>query len=413
MTVPRTGSKRLLRDLNQSILFNLIAEEQAISRTRLAEKSGLPAATVTRIIREFISAGLVIEVKIEASSGGRRPVLLSINPAAGYTVGVKLRENGMTMTICDLRGSIIRDCEQTFPGGTSPQQIIERISMTMKQLVRKAGLSLRQILGLGVGLGGLIDSEHGICRYSPLLGWHNVELAPALQFRLHVPVCLDNDVNTLAIGERLFGQGRGTQNFLLITIGRGIGMGIIIDGKIYRGEYGGAGEFGHMTIDLSPDAPRCICGKRGCLDAVASYYGILQAATHRDPGYRVREEITTLIEQARAGDTALQAIFHRAGEALGIAIANVITLFDPERIVISGEGILAGDVLLKPLQEAIPPHIFGPPRERALIFTPIKETDWARGAACLILQRVFQPPIYEDDEYIHPFDSLLTQRTSR
>lgn len=410
MAFTRTGSKRLLRDLNQSIVFNLIAEEQAISRTKLAQKSGLPAATITRIVGNFINAGLVQEVQSEVSSGGRRPVLLSLNPQAGYAVGVKLRENGMTTTICDLSCAVLHTSEQTFPAGGEPHQIVEVISTTIKQLVSKAGLTLRQILGVGVGLSGFIDSVNGICRYAPLFDWHNVELGPALEFKLHVPVSIDNDVNTLAVAERLFGAGRDIDNFVLITVGRGIGMGIIVDGEIYRGSHGGAGEFGHMTVDTRDDAPYCTCGKRGCLEAVASDYGILRAATSSDPGYQVREAITDLVARAQAGDPAIQAIFQRAGMALGIAAANLINIFDPARVLITGEGLRAGELLLEPLRATIPRHTFGMQQTVELVITPVDETTWARGAASLILRKVFQPPIYEDGEE-HAIDNLLSQVT--
>lgn len=410
MAPTRTGSKRLLRDLNQSIVFNLIASEKSISRTEVARKSGLPAATITRIVNSFIAAGLVFEVQSEESSGGRRPVLLSINPSAIYAVGVKLRENGLTITICDLNCTIIRASEQAFPAGGEPHQIVEIIASTIKQFIRDAGLLPRQILGVGVGLGGWVDSQSGLCRYSAILGWQNVELGPALEFKLRVPVRVDNDVNTLAVAERLFGAGQKVSNFVLVTAGRGIGLGIIMGGEIYRGTHGGAGEFGHMTIDISDTAPYCSCGKRGCLEAIASDYGILRAALGEDPGHNVTEAINALIERAQAGDSVIQDIFHRAGKALGIAVANVINLFDPALVLISGEGLRAGELFLNSFHAALPQHIFGPQRNMELIIKPIDDTIWARGAASLVLREVFQAPIYDDDGAL-VIDDLLSQST--
>ncbi|GHO46738.1 ROK family transcriptional regulator [Ktedonospora formicarum] len=410
MASTRTGSKRLLRDLNQSIVFNLIAEEQAISRTKLAKKSGLPAATITRIVANFISAGLVLEVQSETSSGGRRPVLLSINPSSGYAVGVKLRENGMTITLCDLSCTILCASEQTFTGGSPPYQVVDLMASAIKQMISEAGLTFRQVLGVGIGLAGFVDSTHGICRYSSLFDWRDAELGPALEFKLRVPVSVDNDVNTLAVAERLFGAGHDIDNFLLITTGRGVGMGVIINGEIYRGSHGGAGEFGHMTVDTRVDAPSCTCGKRGCLEAVASDYGILRAATGGDPGYYERSALDDLVERAVAGDIAIQKIFRRAGEALGIATANLINIFDPERILITGEGLRAGELLLEPLRMTIPLHTFGVQKNVELVITPVDETTWARGAASLILRKVFQSPIYEEGD-AHAIDDLLLQAT--
>lgn len=411
MASTRTGSKRLLRDLNQSIVFNLIVGQQAISRTDLAKKSRLPAATITRIVNGFLAVGLVSEVTSEESSGGRRPVLLSINAAAGYTVGIKLRENGMTVVVCDLSCTPIHTCEYPLDSWNEPHRTVDAISEMVKHCVAEAGLAMRQVLGVGIGVTGFIDSERGVCRYSSILNWQNIELGPALEFKLHVPVRVDNDVNTLAISEHLFGVGRKIDNFLLITVGRGIGLAIVVGGEIYRGAHGGAGEFGHTTLDLSADAPLCNCGRRGCLEAIASDYGILRAVTGEDPGMQVRDSIGELIVRAQNGDQAIQAVFQHASHALGIAIANMINIFDPARVLIGGEGLRAGDLLLDSLRSTISHYVFGERNDVDLVFCPIDEKNWARGAASLILHEVSQPPIYEGEEAI-VLDDLLSQAAS-
>src|SRR5258708_3009684 len=204
MAATRTGSKRLLRDLNQNIVFNLIAEHGTISPTELPNQTSLPPPPIPPIFRNFIPPLLVSEGASEESSGGRRPVLLSINPSAGHVVGVKLREDSMTVTICDLSCTPLYTCEQQIPGGATPQRVVEVIADAVKRCCGEAGVSIRGVLGVGVGLSGLIDSSRGICRYSAILGWRDVELGPALEFKLHLPVRVDNDVNTLAVAERHF-----------------------------------------------------------------------------------------------------------------------------------------------------------------------------------------------------------------
>ena len=180
MSATRTGNKRLLRDLNQSIVFNMIVERGSISRTELAKQSGLPAATITRIVGNFLSAGLVSEVSSEESSGGRRPVLLSINPSAGYIVGVKLREDSMTVAICDLNCTIIHALEENTLANadTLPHRVVEAIAEAVKRCLSEAGISVRKVLGVGVGLSGLIDLSRGICRYSAILNWRDVRARP-------------------------------------------------------------------------------------------------------------------------------------------------------------------------------------------------------------------------------------------
>jgi len=412
MVATRTGSKRLLRDLNQSIALNLIAARGPLSRTDLARESGLPAATISRIIGDFVAADLVLETASDASSGGRRPILLRVNPTAGYVVGVKLREDALTVAVCDLSCAVIYQCEATLPD-PAPHRAVTTIAAAVERCIGAAGVARRAVLGVGVGLSGLIDSARGLCRYSAILDWRDVDLGPALEYKLRLPVRVDNDVNTLAVAERQFGAGRDAADFLLVTVGRGVGLGIVIGGEIYRGARGGAGEVGHMTVDTSPDAPPCNCGKRGCLEAVASDYGIVRAATGVEPGHRVEAAMRDILDRAIAGDAATRAIFMRAGAALGVAVANLINIFDPALVLLGGEGLRAGDLILEPARAMIPRHAFGRSHDDiALSVCPTEEADWARGAASLVLREVFRPPIYETDEPL-VIDELLARDSGR
>src|SRR5258706_2621739 len=239
MAAKRIGSKRLLRDLNQNIVLGLIAERGPLSRTDLARLCGLPAATITQIVGDFVAAGLVSEVDSLESSGGRRPILLSIQPGAGYAVGIKLRENGMTITVCDLTCTVLYHREDPLPLGALPFEAVEVIARAVEGCIKEAGIPRKRVLGVGVGLSGLIDTARGLCRYSAILGWRDVELGPALEFKLRLPVRIDNDVNALAVAERQFGIGRAVSDFLLVTIGRGVGLGIVVGGEIYCGAHGG------------------------------------------------------------------------------------------------------------------------------------------------------------------------------
>jgi len=404
----RTGSKRLLRDLNQSIALNLIAERGSLSRTDLARLSGLPAATVTRIVGDFVAAGLVRETASDESSGGRRPILLRVNPEAGYVVGVKLREDALTVVLCDLGCAVVHQCEADLPDA-APHRAVSAIAAAVERCIGEGGVPRRDVLGVGVGLSGLIDSARGLCRYSAILDWRDVDLGPALEYALRLPVRVDNDVNTLAVAERQFGAGRDAADFILITIGRGVGLGVVVGGEIYRGAHGGAGEFGHMTVDTGPDAPPCNCGKRGCLEAVASDYGIVRAATGAEPGHHVEAAMQGVLDRAAAGDAPVRAIFARAGVALGVAVANLINIFDPALVLLGGEGLRAGELLLGPTRDTIPAHTFGRARDEArLEVCPTAEKDWARGAASLVLREVFRPPIYESDDVL-AIDHLLAR----
>jgi len=407
MNTTRAGSKGLIRDLNRSLVLNLIATHGPISRVEVARRGRLTAATITNIVNDFIGAGLVFETTSEESSGGRPPILLRINPTAGYVIGVKLREYKVVMVLCDLACNVLYQTEAQLPITVQPYQVVETIAEAFERCLRETHINQQDVLGMGVGVSGLVDSEQGVLRYSNFFNWYNVELGPALEFKTRVPVIIENDVNMLALAESHFGQGRSSSVCLLVTIGHGVGMGLVINGELFRGTHGGAAEFGHMTMTSAPDAPLCTCGKRGCLEAIISDYAIAHAALNVELGYTAEPMLQSLVDRAREGDQTIAAIFRHAGTVLGIALANLINLYDPAQILITGEGLRAGDLILEPARTTIPQHIFGQPRpEVPLITISSSNESWARGAASVFLREVFRPPIYETDK-TPPIDTLL------
>jgi predicted NBD/HSP70 family sugar kinase len=326
---------------------------------------------------------------------------------------VKLREDGLTVSVCDLAANVVHYHEAPLSTDVEPYQAVAVIGAAIEHSIEEAGVSRTAVLGVGVGISGLIDSARGLCCYSAILGWENVELGPALEYRLRMPVRIDNDVNTLAVAERHFGGGRDVSDFLLVTVGRGIGLGIVIGGELYRGAHGGAGEFGHMTVDTSADAPPCNCGKQGCIEAIASDYGILRAATGEDPGHLVEAAMSSLVSRAHANDERVRAIFARAGVALGVGLANLVNIFDPALVLLGGEGLRAGDLITEPMRATLPRHLFGRRGDEVQVAVRhTTEVDWARGAASLMLREVFRPPIYETGEEL-VIDTLLASRRSR
>lgn len=415
MNTTRAGSKGLIRDLNRSLVLNLIATHGPIARVEVARRGGLTAATITNIVNSFIVAGLVCEASAPAedAGSGRPPILLSINPAAGYVVGVKLREYKVIMVLCDLASTVVYHTEMDLDATVQPFHVVEVITAAFERCLREMRISQQDVLGMGVGVSGLVDSGQGILRYSNFFDWRNVELGPALEFKTRVPVIIENDVNMLALAESHFGVGRSSPICLLVTVGHGVGMGLVINGELFRGVYGGASEFGHMTIETGPDAPVCTCGKHGCLEAIVSDYGIAHAALDVELGYSDEAMMQGLVERAQQGDEHVRTIFTRAGVALGVAFANLINLFDPAQILVTGEALRAGELLLEPARSTIPQHLFGPYRpEVPLITIPSSNESWARGAASVFLREVFRPPIYETGKIL-PIDALLQRARSR
>jgi predicted NBD/HSP70 family sugar kinase len=415
MAATRTGSKQLLRDLNRNRVFNVIFSSGPISRADVARKSNLTAAAITQIVGDFVAAGLVSEQPAASVTMGRRPVLLQVNEEAGYVVGVysRVHEKLLIIVVCNLNCQVVHalTVAHDFAMQGDLHQVVRVLADGIKACLTEASIPVERVLGVGLGLPGIMDYERGVCRNSPMLGWHDVEIAPALEYKLRLPVRLDNDVNALTLAKRHYGEGRDVANFLLIAIGNGIGLGIVIGGDIYRGSSGGAGEFGHWRVDFSADAAQCHCGRRGCLEALVATYALEHEAAALDPVRFGDGSLAALVEAAHAGDERVQAIFARAGNVLGTAVANLIDVFDPSLVLFSGESLAAGEYLLAPMREAIQAGAFGGLQASLLVNPePTEDITWARGAASVVLDEIFRVPLYETDQPL-PIDELLAAKT--
>ncbi len=382
------AGRDLMRQINEATVLNLIKERREVSRVDLAHSTGLSAATVTKITRGLIERGLVRETGFSDSRGGRRAVLLQLQPTAGYVAGVKLMEHSVAVAVADLAANVIFHrvvaAEVSLDGPTAAVEPI-------RAALRAAYVPPDRLYGVGVGLSGVIDADVGVCRYSALLGWRDVDVRAPLEAALGQQVWVDNDVNTLAIYERWFGGGQGCSNLLVVTVGRGVGLGIVVQGGFFRGSTGGAGEFGHMTV--TPDGPACTCGKHGCLEAWASDSAVVRMAA--DAGLAAAN-----VEQVRAaghaGDPRAVRAFERAGSMLGVGIANLVNVLDPELIVLTGEGAAAGDLLFAPMRRAFEAHRFdGLGARTRFVIEPSGDETWARGAASLVLRELFRGPVPE------------------
>ncbi|HLF27486.1 MAG TPA: ROK family transcriptional regulator [Anaerolineae bacterium] len=402
MPASSKGSRGLIRDINQSLLLNLIQASGPISRADLARRSGLSPATVSGIINILVEDGLVTEKAVGDSSGGRPPIMLALNSEAGYVVGVKLTEEHIVTALTDLNAQVRQRLTVPLARADDPETVVDALSQALAQLRRTSGISRAKLRGVGVGLAGIIDAAGGVLRYSPIFDWRNVPIRQMLHKRLRVPIYLDNDVNTLTMAEKWFGAGRGVEDFLVVTIGRGIGMGIVVRGQFYRGANGGGGEFGHSVLD--PSGPRCDCGKQGCLEAFVSDPALLcQArdaiAAGRLPGVSKRAlTIERLIDLAQQGNSIARDIFAQAGRRLGMSIANLINILNPQLILISGEGVRNGAWMFGPLRAAV--QAFAVPElldDVEIRIEPLGDDAWARGAASLVLHELFKPPVHAEE----------------
>ena len=409
----RRGSKGLLRDINNSRVLQVIQARAPISRAEIAKVAELPPPTVTAIVNDFLRAGLVRETDLvrETSNGtsalGRRPIMLTLNEGLGFTVGVKLRQDGLTVAVTDLGGSLVHHSDQTLPS-IAADEALHWVADHVRYALKLSGVDGSAVLGLGIGMPGLIDHVSGVCRYSSLLGWRDIDVKHQLEPLLEMPVYVDNDVNMLTAAEIAHGAGREVNDFLTVTVGRGIGLGIVLRGEIYRGASGGAGEFGHTKTDTQL---RCECGATGCLEAIASETGICaQVAQMR---HTATVDIQTAMALATQGNPDVLAIFENAGRVLGRSIGNLLNLFNPQLVIVTGEGMRAGSLILEPMRQAVREASFDLlGTDTRVVVQSWGDEAWARGAASIVIHDLLKPPIYES-ETAGPLVHLLERDTPR
>lgn len=391
------GNRDLIRAINRSAILNMVKSHGPIARNDVARRTGLSPATITGITAHLITDGLIFEKTAGDSRGGRRPILLALNPRGGYVVGLKLTETHVVGALADLEATVIAKQTRSLDD-RSPEKVIATLANVVSELIAENRIRTKQFLGVGVGVAGIVDAERGVLRQSPFFGWRDLPLREMLQAKVSVPVYIDNDVNTLTLIERWFGIGQGVDDFLTVTVGRGVGLGIVVNGQFYRGARGGAGEFGHTVVD--PSGPKCDCGKRGCLETFVSDPALLRMAAEAIARGEIKEPIESvddLIVLAAKGDTTAIAIFRYAGETFGRGIANLINIFNPERIVFGGEGVRAGDFLFGPMRESIAKHALPTLKDDVKIqIEPWGDDAWARGAASLVLRELFESPVHRE-----------------
>jgi predicted NBD/HSP70 family sugar kinase len=362
-------------DLVPAGILGLLGTQGPTSRVEIARSLGLSPATVTQVIKDLLARGLVEELASVPSRGGRPARLLGLVARTGLALGAKVTADHVALVRVELDGSVRSSTVHSFDP-RDPASVGEILATALDD----------SVLGVGVGVPGSVDSQASGVVDAPTLGWRDVKLGQALRDSLGVPVLVDNDVNTLAAAERLYGVGREHSSYLVVTIGRGVGCGIVIDGAIYRGAAGGAGEIGH--IPLSEDGPRCGCGAVGCLEAHIGSAGLLSSARTRGV-IGPRGRLTSLPKAARAGDTAAREVYAEAGRLLGRALAGIVHTVDPEVVVLMGEGVDAWDFWQPGFEPALRGCLLPARRDLPVVVEPWSEDQWARGAASLVLASSF------------------------
>ena len=358
---------------SQQQLLRVISQSGPSSRTVLAASMGLSKAAMSGIARDLIALGVLRETETIYGQG-RPSILLDLNPEGAFFVGISLLEDPAPLVLSDFNGNIV--ARQTMPLSRDPEVIATLISEALPKLLAERTDAARKLSGLGVALSGFVDERQESCVKSTLLGWQDVPLARLIRQKTGIETFIENDAKAVAVSEKLFGIARDIRNFSVVSFDNGIGCAHFIGGELYRGNHGGAGEIAHCTIE--PNGSPCRCGKRGCLDTVASLKAIKEMAKTEGLG----QSFNWLETEASLGNAAAIRILHRAGSALGLAIAHLIQFNDPGLILITHvEGRfdgLFGTVMRQAAEANVLPRYAGQ--------TPIRTQHvdgdvWARGAA--------------------------------
>ncbi|MDA8238052.1 MAG: ROK family transcriptional regulator [Chloroflexi bacterium] len=380
----RAGRRDLIRDLNRSLVLNLVRERGPLSRAEAARLSGLSSSTVTEIVAVLLADGYLMEEgRVAGGSAGigRPATLLRVNPAAGFVVGLKLTADSLTATVTDLAAEVRGFVTVPHPPATSRAGIVAAFDEAVALALEAAGVDRGDVMGLGVGAPGAVAD--GRLGGSPIPGLAGIDLPRLLEEQFGLPAYLDNDVNTLTIAEQLYGAGAGASTFVVVTVGRGIGMGIVVNGVLHRGRRGAAGELGHVLA--APDGPRCWCGRRGCLEALAAEPALVRDVLAATGRLHPPSELAALA----AREPGVAAILASAGRLVGRAVGDAATILDPERVILSGEGVRLGPAYLDAVRDGVRSHHGMADLE--LVVEPWGDETWARGAATLVLRELFHP----------------------
>ncbi len=350
-----------LRDINRKKVLDAVRANPVISRTALTGKVRLSRATVSGIVEELIDAGLVEEIGEGDSTGGRPPITLQFQPKGKMAVGVVLLDNNIQTALTDMEGNLLSSLDIPVPNST-PDSMLQCMQQAVENILE--GVDRSRVLGVGVGTPGIVNLQTGIIALSTSKRWLNgdIHVKDILEAQLGLPVHVTNRSRVAALGECKVGVGRGLSSLIYLFLGQGIVAGIVMDSQLFFGSSFGSGEIGHISI--YPDGPLCACGNHGCLEVYATEEALLaraREAARKSQDNRLqtsvggsleRLTIDHVLQAAHEGNSLVLSILRDAGIGVGIAVATLINLFNPEMVVIGGPlGCSAGNFLLQSVIE--------------------------------------------------------------
>jgi predicted NBD/HSP70 family sugar kinase len=347
MSVDTPGSQSSLHRANLERVLRAVRMAGSLTQAEIARTTGLSAATVSNIVRELKEVGTVVVTP--TSSGGRRARSVSLSADAGIVVGVDFGHSHLRVAVGNLAHRVLAEESEPIDTDASADQGFGRAETLVARLLEQTGFRTDKVIGVGLGVPGPIDGETGALGSTAILpGWTGIAPGRELSSRLGMPVYVDNDANLGALGELVWGAGRGLSDLAYIKVASGVGAGLVISGQIYRGPGGTAGEIGHITLDES--GPVCRCGNRGCLETFVGSRHVLNllASSHGSD-----LTLSRVVQLAQRGDLGCRRVLADVGRQIGTGVANLCNLLNPRRVILGGDLAEAGDLVLDPIRESV------------------------------------------------------------
>lgn len=389
----------------RAVLLSLLHNDR-ISRVQLADVTMLSTTTITNVISELVDQGIVIESEDDEKENGKRSVgrprtALKLIPDARFAVGVHIGIGLIRVAVTDLQAQIVHNNFADYSIESPHEEILSSVGDLIEKTIADSAVNRKKIIGIGFGASGLVDFQSGVNVLAPTLGWREVPIRDWLSERIHLPVCVDNNVRAMTLGESLFGLGRGVTSLALVYGRVGVGSGIVVNGEVFRGSAAGAGEIGH-TIMLPEGGEVCRCGKRGCLETLVSEHVIIkqaEALAKENPNSILANNlknpngdkpIDRIFAAAREGDRATREMIEHCAYYLGIALTNLVNVLNPELILLAGMFAQGEDLFLPVVQKTVREQAFAGLGERVRVqSTSFGWRAGVIGAAALALNAFF------------------------
>lgn len=374
-----------VRRLNMSAILKLLRERGTLARADLAKELGMTRNTASNIVTDLLSAGLVVETEFRRAGAGRPGLLLELAPNGGFAIGAEIDINRIIVIAADFNGKILWEQSTSI----SKEQTQDECIRTAEQLVQDAlnwgigeGLSP---LGIGLGLAGLVDSENGTLTYAPTLNWTDVPFKQLWEDKFEIPVYLDNEANTSALGYHTYSDRSKARNLAYLSIGVGMAAGLMLEEHLFHGSSGFAGQAGHMKIRTDGEA--CTCGDRGCWVTEVGITALARKAGLNDL------DLGNISHALRDQDPKLMPVIEEMSEMLGLGIANLVNLFNLDTVVLGGAMRPILPYMLEKTKVVVDERALKQPRKNVRIKVSGRDNDSVFGAACLVLDAIMNDPV--------------------